>query len=133
MKDKVKNPSNSEHYTQISEPIRIYDTWNYNVLQMHGRWIQKKILTYNPIRRRNAGRPQLRWGTNILFKRTEQTKHDLIYKYDDGDFYSLEHNFIYYFCGTLQLVKTCSKESHELLPKVCLFQRLSLVDYLLGK
>jgi hypothetical protein len=43
------------------------------------------MLTHSPIRQRNIGRLQLRWRTNIPFKRTEQTKHGLIYEDDDDD------------------------------------------------
>jgi hypothetical protein len=35
--------------------------WKNHVLRMEDRKIPKKILTYNPRRRRDIGRPQLRW------------------------------------------------------------------------
>jgi hypothetical protein len=47
--------------------------------------IPKKILTYNPRRRRGIGRPQLRWRTSILYKRMERAKYGLILEDDDDD------------------------------------------------
>jgi hypothetical protein len=43
-------------------------------------------LSYKAIRGRSLGRPQ-DLGTNIIFKRSVQTKHGLIYKDNDGDDY----------------------------------------------
>jgi hypothetical protein len=41
--------------------IKSRSQWKYHVQRMEARRIPKKILTYNPKRKRNIGRPQLRW------------------------------------------------------------------------
>jgi hypothetical protein len=47
--------------------------------------VPKEKFNYNPIRRRSTGRSQLRWRANILTKRTEQTKHGLIYEDNEDE------------------------------------------------
>jgi hypothetical protein len=57
--------------TKIREELNIFNLnakiikprsqWNYHVQRTEDRRIPKKILTYNPKRKRNTGRPQLRW------------------------------------------------------------------------
>jgi hypothetical protein len=66
---------------------------------MMGR-IPQKILSCNPKRKRNIGRPQLRWrDQHTLFKRTEQTTYGLIHEEDDNgdddddDDYGLLQNY----------------------------------------
>jgi hypothetical protein len=63
-KDRIRN-------TQIRGKLNIFhlnnnilkskSQWKYHVQRMEDRRIPKKILTYNPKRKRNVGRPQLRW------------------------------------------------------------------------
>jgi hypothetical protein len=57
--------------TKIREELNIFNLnaniiksrsqWKYHVQRMEDSRIAKKILTENPKRKRNMGRPQLRW------------------------------------------------------------------------
>jgi hypothetical protein len=56
-KDQIRN-------TTIKEDLNIFNL-NNTILKTRSQW---KILTYNPKRRRNTGRPQLRWRDQHNFQ-----------------------------------------------------------------
>jgi hypothetical protein len=51
---------------------------------MEGKRIPKKILTYNPKRKRNIGRPQLRWRDHHTLQKDGKTTNGLFHEDDGG-------------------------------------------------
>jgi hypothetical protein len=63
-KDQIRNTKIREELNIFNLNAKIMNSrsqWKYHVQRMEDRRILKKILTCNPKRRLNVGRPQLRW------------------------------------------------------------------------
>jgi hypothetical protein len=62
-KDQVRNTKIREElniFNLNSKILKSRSQWKYHMQQLEDKWILKKILSYNPKRRKNIGRPQLR-------------------------------------------------------------------------
>jgi hypothetical protein len=62
MKDQIRNTKIKEEiniFILTNEILKFRSHWKHHVLHMEDEQIPKKILTYNPIRRRITGCPQL--------------------------------------------------------------------------
>jgi hypothetical protein len=63
-KDQIRNTKIREDLNILNINNKILKSrsqWKYHVQRMEDRRILKKIPTYNPKRKGNIGRPQLRW------------------------------------------------------------------------